>query len=111
MIVAAAIVLMIAGASLRLWCILELREAGVDDFERIRVPTRWTRLGPYRLAHHPMYLGSFVLYAGFGILILDSLMGAFLAVYLYPFLRSRMIEEDDLREQFPSGTPERRRPS
>jgi protein-S-isoprenylcysteine O-methyltransferase Ste14 len=90
--VGAAGLLLLAGLGLRSWA------AGVLRKNRVLTTT-----GPYRLCRHPLYLGSFLLMAGFCLLIADMLTAALVAGPLLVLYRLTARREEEWLAWFYGG--------
>lgn len=63
---AAGIVLMVLGAALCIWCVASFVVVGRGTPAPFDAPRAFVATGPYRRVRNPMYLGLFLLLAGFG---------------------------------------------
>ena len=95
----AALALLIAGLSLRIWAI-----ATLGKFFTVNVAVhsdhRVVRDGPYRWLRHPSYTGALIAFAGLGVLTGSALcLGVILAGILAAFLYRIDVEERALRSR------------
>jgi len=59
--------LMVAGGLVVLWCFAAFAFVGRGTPAPFDAPRRLVPVGPYRWVRNPMYLGSFIVLAGFGL--------------------------------------------
>ena len=85
----AAWLVVLAGASLLLWCVREFYVAGRGTLAPWAPPRSLVASGPYRLSRNPMYIG-----------VIDVLLGYALAVAIAFHLRVLVSEEPWARRTF-----------
>ncbi len=100
-VVAAGIVLMVAGAALVVACVGVFVARGRGTAAPFDPPRVFVPSGPYRYVRNPMYIGGWLVLAGFGLLqrsasILLLSVGMLLAAHLFVVL----VEEPGLRRRF-----------
>lgn len=98
------------GAVLVAWCQWAFILRGRGTPAPFDAPRLVVAAGPYRLVRNPMYLGGFLVLAGFGLVERSGAIVIFSALWLLVVhLAVVGLEEPDLRRKFGSGYEDYRR--
>jgi protein-S-isoprenylcysteine O-methyltransferase Ste14 len=99
-----------AGAALAASCIGVFVARGTGTPAPFDAPRRVVAAGPYRWVRNPMYLGGFLVLAGFGLIERSAAITIFAALWLLlVHLAVVLLEEPDLRRKFGESYEDYRR--
>lgn len=96
----AGLFLFLAGWGLRRWALRELARVGIKTRVQLAVaavPEEYTAEGPYRWLRHPCYLGSYMVFAGVGMMAFGMWAGAALYLPSCPHYYRRSLLEEERR--------------
>ena len=96
------VVVQLAGLSLRFW---SMRRLGESYSRTLRVTNEQTVVesGPYRAVRHPGYLGSLLVWTGFGLTSGNAAVALFVPALLASAYRQRIAAEESLLRRDLSG--------
>jgi protein-S-isoprenylcysteine O-methyltransferase Ste14 len=95
------VVLLLAGSILALSCIVNFVIRGQGTPAPFDPPVRFVATGPYRWVRNPMYIGGWLMLAGYGFLLRSPAVLAFSGVFLvWWHFFVRFYEEPTLRRKF-----------
>jgi protein-S-isoprenylcysteine O-methyltransferase Ste14 len=94
-------VLLLAGAVLAFVCVVNFFVHGQGTPAPFDPPVKFVAVGPYRWVRNPMYIGGWLMIAGFGLLLRSPAVVVFSAFFwLCSHLFVLLFEEPTLREKF-----------
>lgn len=95
------VVLLSAGAILAIACVSAFVVRGQGTPAPFDAPVRFVAVGPYRFVRNPMYIGGWLMLAGYGLLRHSPAIMVFSVVFLLVFhLFVLLYEEPTLRHRF-----------
>lgn len=81
-VVSTGVVLMLCGGALALWCAAAFVLLGRGTPAPFDAPRQFVAVGPYRYVRNPMYIGGWLVLAGFGLYLESGTVVLFSLVWL-----------------------------